>query len=93
MIKILEILLLALNNDKCKVMHVGKKNPLHNYSIPDQSSTSISLLAKTLHEKDLGVTISHYLKQQLQCQKAAAKASSMLGLIKRTIISRDELIN
>lgn len=49
-------------------------------------------LTEITEEKDLGVIISNYLKVGKQCAKAANKGNQILGLIKRTIISRKKII-
>ena len=63
---------------KCKVMHIGRNNPRNDYKIGDV------LLEKVSEERDLGVYLSDDLKPSLQCVEAAKKASSALGIIKRT---------
>ena len=45
-------------------------------------------LAEITEGKDLGVIFSNDLKVGKQCDKAANKGNQVLGLIKRTIISR-----
>ena len=49
-------------------------------------------LEEVTSEKDLGVTISSDLKASQQCIQACNKANKMLGLIRRTISSRDPVI-
>ena len=70
--------LLKFNETKCKVMHVGRNNPRNDYKIGSV------LLEKVSEERDLGVHLSDNLKPSLQCVEAAKKASSALGIIKRT---------
>ena len=70
--------LLKFNKTKCKVMHVGRNNPRNDYKIGSV------LLEKVSEERDLGVHLSDNLKPSLQCVEAAKKASSALGIIKRT---------
>jgi len=43
-------------------------------------------------ERDLGVMVSHDLKSTNQCIAAYKKAYRILGLIKRTVVSRGESI-
>lgn len=46
---------------------------------------------QTIQEgKDLGVLISQDMKLARQCTLAAGKANKMLGIIKRTVVSRDK---
>ena len=44
--------LLEFNESKCKVMHIGRRNPNYNYQINNTT------LAVTNEEKDLGVYIT-----------------------------------
>ena len=70
--------LLKFNELKCKVMHIGRNNPRNDYKIGDV------ILEKVSEERDLGVYLSDDLNPSLQCVEAAKKASSALGIIKRT---------
>ena len=69
--------LLRFNESKCKVLHFGRKNPKNTYFM-----NGISLENAT-EEKDLGVLISDDLSFSKHIAKCAAKANSMLGVIKR----------
>ena len=80
---------MKLNPSKCKVMHLGKHNPNLNYSVPSPDGNTRLPLESTTHEKDLGVTVSNNLKPSLQCNKAAAKASSIYGMLKKSFHSRN----
>ena len=57
----------------------------HNYcmSMTDQSGTHI--MSRTMEEKDLGIFItdSDTLKPSVQCTKAAARARSILAMVRR----------
>ena len=68
---------MPFNVDKCKVMHIGHRNPQTEYSLQGR------LLESTVTEKDLGVVISSDLKFSKQCIEAEKKAQRMLGYIKR----------
>ena len=68
---------------KCKVMHYGKCNIGHNYTMNGQPVEEVH------NEKDLGVIFSHDLKASDQCKEAYSKANRMLGLISRTIKYRN----
>jgi Reverse transcriptase (RNA-dependent DNA polymerase) len=74
---------MQFNVEKCHVMHVGRGNPNHEYSM---NSTR---LATTKEERDVGVIISENLKPAAQCKKAAQTASSVLGQIHRSFHYRD----
>ena len=58
-------------------MHIGRNHPRNDYKIGDV------LLEKISEEHHLGVNLSDDLKPSLQCDEAAKKASSALGIIKR----------
>jgi len=73
---------LGFNPKKCKVMHIGQ--PLQNvtkYFMSDDSS-KVEVLSVDM-EKDLGVYFTKDLKPSIQCIKSAARARSILGLVRR----------
>ena len=74
---------LPFNAEKCKVMHLGKKNPNHDYMLNDH------ILEASTTEKDLGVHIDDQLKFHVHTAAATKKASQILGLIKKTYVTRD----
>jgi len=78
--------LLKFNVEKCKVMHIGK-NEKAEYSLRDEGGQKE--ISKSSCEKDLGVWIRDDLKWSEQCSKAASKAMSVLGIIKRTFKTVD----
>jgi hypothetical protein len=80
--------LMKLNVGKCKVMHIGFKNPRSMYYMKDIVSGQVHALEKTDLERDLGVYISSDLKSHGQVNQAVSKANSMLGALKRTFTSR-----
>ena len=63
--------------DKCKVMHIGDKNPNFKYKMRDQELDNVKLV------KDLVVIINCNLKVNNQCIAASKKANMMLALISR----------
>ena len=69
---------MRFNLDKCKVLHLGYGNKRFNYSLNG------TVLTEVQSEKDLGVLIDQTLKPSKQCSAAAAKANSILGIIRRT---------
>ena len=79
---------MELNLKKCKIMHFGKKNRKNKYTMLDINSSRITLSSST-SERDLGVILSTNLKSTTQTNRAASKANSMLGLLKRTFNCRD----
>ncbi len=75
--------LLTFNEDKCKVMHVGRRYPGGQYHLGNTP------LSPTTLEKDLGVHVTPDLKPATQVAKAAASANSMVGLLRRTYTCLD----
>ena len=67
--------MLEFNKEKCKVMHIGKKNTCHQYTLKNAT------LSSTDQERDLGIIITSSLKPSGQVAKAAALANSTLGRI------------
>src|SRR6218665_3714774 len=49
-------------------------------------------IRQTEEEKDLGVVIHDSAKPSRQCTEAAAKANKVLGMIRRTVVSKDKNI-
>ena len=49
-------------------------------------------LDNVTEEKDRGVTVTESLKSSNQCNIAAAKANSTLGIIKKTFSCRDGIV-
>jgi len=64
-------------------MRIGNSAPF-SYSMLDCSTNLPLQITEVEEEKDLGVWCTKDLKPSLQCQKAAAKAMQVLGLLKRS---------
>jgi hypothetical protein len=74
---------MSFNVSKCKVMHIGQRNPGHEYTMMGKK------LAATNEERDIGVTVSSSLRPSAQCNKAAGTATAVLGQISRAFHYRD----
>jgi ribonuclease P/MRP protein subunit RPP40 len=74
---------MVFNVAKCKVMHMGSRNPGFSYTMNNQT------LDSTAEERDIGVMISENLKLAAQCAKAAKTAQGVLGQLTRAFHYRD----
>jgi len=77
---------MSFNVAKCKIMHVGARNPNHIYTMNGIQ------LTRSESERDIGVTVSSNLKPAQQCRKAAGTAVAVLGQITRAYHYRDRHI-
>ncbi len=75
---------MSFNFSKCKVMHVGKKNPRYEYFM---RGTQVST---TEEERDVGVLISSNLKPSAQCSKAACQRSRFSTSYRETFTTETE---
>ncbi|KGL74463.1 hypothetical protein N309_02403, partial [Tinamus guttatus] len=74
--------LMQFNKAKCKVLHLGRNNPRHQYRL------GIDHLKSSSAEKDLGVMVDDKLTMRQQCALVAKKAHGILGCMKRSVSSR-----
>ena len=78
--KMLLLLQMIFNADKCMRLHVGRSYPSVNYSISGVEKKNVKV------EKDLGVTISYALDTILQCAKVVSAANKVLNVNKRIYV-------
>ena len=74
--------LMRLNKGKCRVLHLGRNNTLHQYRLGADLLESISV------ERDLGVLVHDRLTMSQQCVLATKKTNGILGCIRRSVTSR-----
>ena len=78
---------LKFNSTKCKVMHLGKENRKHKYTMMENEK--VITLEVTEEEKDLGVWTDDELKFVKHIENAASKSNQILGLIKRSFVYKN----
>jgi hypothetical protein len=74
---------MQFNVAKCKVLHLGGRNPKRVYTMDGTA------LQETLSEKDIGVYVTQKLKPAEQCKTAARTAQAVLGQLTRAFHYRD----
>jgi len=67
---------------KCRVLHLGRNKPMHQYRL------GVDLLQSSSVKRDLGMLVDNRLAMSQQCALVAKKANGILGCIKRNVASR-----
>uniref|UniRef100_A0A8B9ELZ8 Reverse transcriptase domain-containing protein n=1 Tax=Anser cygnoides TaxID=8845 RepID=A0A8B9ELZ8_ANSCY len=74
--------LMKYNEGKCRVLHLGKNNPRHQYKL------GTALLESSIGERDLGVLVDSGMTMSQHCALVAKKANGILGCIRRGVVTR-----
>ena len=77
---------MKFNIPKCKIMHVGPRNPGYTYTMSGQQ------LVEVEEEKDIGVTVHRSLKPAKHCKKVAGIAGGVLQQLVRNFHYRDRYV-
>jgi len=77
---------MKFNKGKCRVLHLGRNNPMHQYRL------RADLLESSSAERDLGMLVDDKLTMSQQYALVAKKASGILGCFKRNEATRSREI-
>jgi len=68
---------MKFNKGKCRVLHLGRKNPMQQYRL------GVDLLESSSVERDLGVLVDDKLTMSEQCTLVAKKANGSWDALRR----------
>jgi len=74
--------LMKFNKGKCRVLHLGRNNLMHQYRL------GADLLESSSVESNLDVLVEDRLTMSQKCALVVKKANGILGCIKRSVASR-----
>jgi len=77
---------MKFNKGKCRVLHLGRNNPMHQYRF------GADLLESSSVERDLGVLVDDRLTMSQKCVLAAMKANGILGCVRKSVASRSRKV-
>jgi len=70
------------NKGKCRVLHLGRNNHMHQYRL------EADLLDRSSAKKDFSVLVNNRLTMRQQCALVVKKTNVNLGCIKKSVASR-----
>ncbi|GAB0176132.1 transmembrane protein 168 [Grus japonensis] len=73
---------MKFSKGKCRVLHLGRNNPMHQYT------SGVDLLGSSTAEKDLGVPVDNKLSMSQQCALVAKAANGILGCMQKSLANR-----
>jgi len=73
---------MKFNKGKCRVLHLGRNNPMHQYRL------GADLLESSSAEGGLGVLVDDRLTMSQQSALVAKRANGILGSIKKNVANR-----
>jgi len=80
------VVILKINSEMCKHLHIGGKNDVANYVVGD-------IMVNPVHEeRDVGVVVGGSLEFHTHISEKVKKATSMMAIIRRTFENLDKEI-
>ncbi|PKU49502.1 rna-directed dna polymerase from mobile element jockey-like [Limosa lapponica baueri] len=74
--------LMKFNKGKCRVLHLGRNNCMHQYRL------GADLLESSSEQKDLGVLVDNRMTMSQKCALVDKKPNVIMGCIKKSVTSR-----